>query len=523
MISRKIIEKFLEQPADSFAWMKKLSRRELLQAIGDLDPPPEFYGPDEPWDNQLVGFLLGVYFQRFMFFMDMGIGKTRVVLDLIAYRKCRGERTCFLICVLNRASIENWVIEIEKYAPMLDFVALDVSHKERRQLLDREADLFIVHYPGLRALCSTLPPRKRSRRRKRYLDKKKIKSLLRKFNGLVLDESTVVMNKRSLIFRICNQFSRFVDMCFGLTGTPFGKEPTPLWAQFYILDRGQTLGPTLGLFREALFKKKRNYWSGGWDYKFDRKKLGALSRLIGHRSITYVEGECQDLPERVPIRRVLLFTAEMEQYYERTLEHLRKVKGNWQEINHSFIRMRQISSGFLGLKDDETGARAQIEFPANPKLDALIEAIDEMPADAKMLVYHEYIWTGNRISRELKARKIKHERLWSGQKHPRRALRRFLEDPSYRIFVINNNSGSMSLNLQVACYLFFFESSVRPIIRTQAERRARRSGQKSERVFVIDPVVKSEITGHSVDERILAALARGQNLMNRVLRGRVRL
>lgn len=522
MISRKVVKQFLKQPADSFAWMKKLTRRELRLAISELDPTPEFHGDDIPWNNQLVGFLLGVYFERFMFLMDMGIGKTRVVLDLIAYRKLRGERTCFLVCVLNRATIENWVIEIEKYAPTLDFVSLDVKPKERRQLLNREADLFIVHYPGLRALCSTLR-KKKSKRRKRYLDKKKIKSLLRKFNGLVLDESTVVMNKQSLIFRICNQFSRFVDICFGLTGTPFGKDPMPLWAQFFILDRGETLGPTLGLFREALFKKKRNEWGGGWDYKFDDKKLTALSRLIGHRSITYVEGECQDLPERVPIRRVVLFTSEMEQYYERTLEHLRKVKGNWQEINHSFLRMRQISSGFLGLKDDETGARAQIEFPANPKLDALMEAIDEMPADAKMLVYHEYIWTGNRISRELKARKIKHERLWGGQKHPRRALRRFVQDPSYRIFVINNNSGAMSLNLQVACYLFFFESSVRPIIRTQAERRARRSGQKSKRVFVIDPIVKSETTGHSVDERILAELARGQNLMNRVLRGKVRL
>jgi SNF2 family DNA or RNA helicase len=210
----------------------------------------------------------------------------------------------------------------------------------------------------------------------------------------------------------------------------------------------------------------------------------------------------------------------MEQYYQVELTKLRKARGNWREIKASFIRMRQLSSGFLGLKNDETGERAEIEFPENPKIDELLNIIDAMPTDAKIIVFHEYVLTGKRISQALKAAKIPHARLYGGQKNPKHELRKFQTDPACKAIVINNHSGSMMLNLQAANYVAFVESSVRPIIRMQAERRARRGGQIAKRVFIYDIVAKTP-SGNSVDEKILAWLAEGKNLMRDVLAAKV--
>jgi SNF2 family DNA or RNA helicase len=260
---------------------------------------------------------------------------------------------------------------------------------------------------------------------------------------------------------------------------------------------------------------------GGVEYRFKKRMTRQLRRLVGHRSITYTEGECQDLPARVPIRKVVVLPDDMQTYYKAELTKLRSLKGKpgtLRETRASFLRMRQLASGFIGLHNDETGERIEIEFPDNPKLDMLMELLREIPTEAKVLVFHEYIWTGNRIAKELRLAKIKHERLHGGQKDVAGALRRFREDPECKVFVINNLSGSVGLNLQQAAYVIFFETSVRPEIRQQAERRARRSGQQSDRVFIIDIVAK-EPDGHSIDERVLTWLEQGKDLLTAVLKG----
>jgi hypothetical protein len=83
---------------------------------------------------------------------------------------------------------------------------------------------------------------------------------------------------------------------------------------------------------------------------------------------------------------------------------------------------------------------------------------------------------------------------------------------------MNNRLGAMEHNLQQAHYEIFVETPVSPIFRQQAERRTRRSGQKSNRVFIIDIVARIR-NKHSVDEKILDWLSAGKDLLDSVLKG----
>ncbi len=168
----------------------------------------------------------------------------------------------------------------------------------------------------------------------------------------------------------------------------------------------------------------------------------------------------------------------------------------------------------MTLKGEDT-SKVHFEFPDNPKLDVLQELVEAMPYGCKMVVFHHFVYTSALISKRLKAMKIKHARIWGGQKDPIGELRRFKTDEKCTVLVINDKSGSSSLNLQGANYLVFFEQPDSPIDRQQAERRVWRPGQ-AKRVFMYDLLMKG-----TADQKIYASNKAGENLLQKLLSGGV--
>ena len=179
MISKYAVDRFLARKLSSFIWIKRKNRKKLLAAIHELDPVPEFVGPHEPYNHQLGAFLIGVYIPEFLFLLDLGTGKTRIILDLIAYDKLCGKKTRFLVLVPNTANIENWLIEVETYQPKLVCVAMDGNTAQRNKMLSRRADVFIINYAGFVALFTTLMPIPRGTGRRRVVDVKKTNALFK--------------------------------------------------------------------------------------------------------------------------------------------------------------------------------------------------------------------------------------------------------------------------------------------------------------------------------------------------------
>ena len=436
------------------------------------------------------------------------------------------------VALIILISIWSIIFIVIALGVFLIFLAIKRVIDKANKLLDRSGDVYLITYPGLVALCTSLEPKKKNpKKRHRVIDKKKLRAVLSIMTGIVLDESTAIMNHGSMTYKICNKFAGALEYRFALTGTPFGRDPQALWTQFYFVDRGETLGPTLGIFRDAFFTKKERYW-GGYEYKFkgklpkDRtdflkmkgkksKWTKKLHELLCNRSIFYDESECIELPPKSYQTRTVTCPEDTMVYYDRIKERLVAARGNYRVIKNSFLNMRQLASGFLGLKNDETGAGIKVEFPDNPKLDVLMELVYDTPLTSKMVIFHEYVWTGDKIASLLKAKGVKFERLGSGQKDPRLALRRFRTDPEFRYFIVNNHSGAFGLNLQVANYGVFVESPTAPIIRKQCEKRIRRSGQ-TKRVFFIDIVMKG-----TKDEQILEFLKEGEDLFQAIVAGKI--
>jgi len=328
--------------------------------------------------------------------------------------------------------------------------------------------------------------------------------LLAKCDAVVFDQSTKLGNNKSLSFKVANEFSAEAQIRYSLAGRAFGRDPFILWAQLYVTDRGKALGKSPWLFREAFWSRYQAPFGTIW--RFRKRRENALNYKVSASSIRYAIDECLDLPPKSYIRKECEFPVENLGYYNTMRAQLLQSKGNWREVKNAFLKLRTISSGFVGFIDDDSGDRAQVEFAENPKLNLLLELLDELPEDKKIIIFHEFNYSGEKISDELTKRKLKHGRLWGGTKDWTAIKNGFNNNPDYRILVANCRKASMGLNLQVANYCIFYESPVSAIDRYECEGRIFRSGQV-EKTFFYDLILKN-----SADELILAFHKEGADL-----------
>lgn len=304
-------------------------------------------------------------------------------------------------------------------------------------------------------------------------------------------------NIQSLTFKLCRAISAQSEYVVGLTGTPFGRDLLDLWPQFYLIDFGETLGETLGLYRETFFTQKDKFW-GGVEYKFQKKMFNTLKRMIKNASIRYGVDEFADMPPKKYIIQKIQPHEGIRAYADKALQAIKSIvvkksAENYRAIESEYMRLRQLSSGFMTLKGEDNN-KLQIKFDENPKLDALQALIEEMPEDCKAVVFHHFVYSNELISERLKGMKIKHARVYGKSKDPIAELRRFKSDPDCRVLVINSKSGSSSLNLQNANYLIFYEQPS-AIDRQQAESRCYRPGQER-RTFIYDLLMASTVDEH---------------------------
>lgn len=451
-------------------------------------------------------------------FVTGNSGKTLVALELLKYWWQVGKLRRGLIFVTSDKAFPTWENQIKRFEIDIPYTTIEGTFEEKWQAWDEFGDgLRLITYPGAVSFATkTVKTRKKN---KWELDE----DLVRKLNvdAVVIDESTRVAHHDSLAHNLLRRIMEPAPIRYALAGRPFGRDPTLLWAQHRLIDGGETFGPTLGLFREAFFISKANPWAarrGGrgkfvMDWKFDERKRKLLSDMVQHRSITYTEEECVDIPSWVSIVEEVNFPREAEAYYKRAVDTIIASKGNMREMKNLFVRMRQLSSGFVGLKDDETGARAEVEFDDNPKFDHLMELLEQLPEDRKALVFYEFTHSGRKIYRRASELGLRPIWLWSGTKDFRGDLARFEKDPECSVAIVNHKVGAYSLDgLQVANYVFVYESPVSCIDREQMERRVRRTGQKH-KVFQYDLVVRG-----SMDAKILKYIQQGRDLYDAILR-----
>ncbi len=295
-----------------------------------------------------------------------------------------------------------------------------------------------------------------------------------------------------------DSLTKTADFAYLTTGTLFGRDPEDLWAQFYLTDRGDTFGENLGLFRATFYDAKPGKWQRE-ELTFRKDQTPLLNQMIQNKAIRYNEREFSDVPTARFIPINLPFSEEQREHYLLALDGLINAFGDVQKTDSAWLKMRQICSGYVAWKDDH--GKHVVRIKNNPKMEALERLLDES-GEEKMVIVATYRDTIEMISEKLTALGIKHVVLYGKTKDPLGVRRQFMDDPTTRVFLMNDESGGTGLDgLQKVCrYMVLYETPTHPIARKQVLKRIHRPGQK-ERTFFYDLAIRG-----SVDAGILEDL-----------------
>lgn len=508
MIKRSAVDAFLRRQLDSFLWMKKLTHEDIDAEFKQYKVKPVFKG-EESWLHQKICFHIGMCRPEFLFLLDMGTGKTRILLNLITQRLREKKLNRALVTVNSQLTIDSWDTAIIKYSD-LEPVIINSSTTEEKweKLIAPTGDIAVIDYTGLHLALS-----KKIKQGKKHVllrDDAKVKQLKKIYNFYDADESQELRHTDTLRYAIIRSLTKEMDYRYASTGTPMGRNPEDMFSQFLLVDHGETFGDTLGMFNEAFFLKSSNGF--GVEWIFDKRKEHLFNQFMQHRSIRYLEAECGDIPTCHPVPLKLDFTTEQREHYLNAVQGLINAGGKLSEMDNNYHRMRQIVAGYMHWHD-EYGEHT-VRFEHNTKLE-MLRLLLEDSGNSKFVVSHEYTESGKMITEMLDELKIGYEWVWGGTKDKVAALNRFLADRSKRVWVMNSDVGGTGVDgLQgVVRYLVFYESPTSPIVRKQVIKRVHRSGQ-TKRTFIYDLIIKK-----SIDIRVLEFIAEGNDLHDALVDG----
>lgn len=325
---------------------------------------------------------------------------------------------------------------------------------------------------------------------------------------IVTHNCSFLKSTRTITFKICNLLSKFIPYRYGLSGRPIGRQPLDLWPEFYVIDHGDSLGRNAELFKQAFFKPKQTPFAVLWEFKKELKD--DLYRVLKNRSIRYAASECLDLPKATSEVIKVQLDTESRVYYRKLIEEiLADPSDKWiGSIKNRFVKLRQICSGFLRVDSDDPSKDIIFKCNKDPMIQQLV---DLAPDDSKILIFHEFINSGNRIAGLMKDIGVNY-RQYAGP-NKLLMLEEFKNDPKIKVLIINTHSGAYGLNLQHANISIYTEPILSSIVRAQSEGRTLRSGQ-TKPVFYYDL-----ITEKSIEEKILGFLKEGNNLFQMLING----
>lgn len=397
---------------------------------------------------------------------DMGLGKTVQALSYMHYyRKHHGKLKALVVCPTTL--MFNWENEIRKFTPELTWYIHHGGERTRNKEQFAHAEIVITTYGTLRSdikLLVDIP-----------------------FDYVILDESQAIKNPASKVTRAACLLNAKHRIC--LSGTPLQNNTFDIFAQMNFLNPGM-LG-SIEFFRQEFAIPIDKF--GEADRKDHLRKL--LYPFILRRTKEQV---AKDLPEKTETILYCEMDDEQRNIYDAYRNDFRdKILGTIEQqgiqrsqltILQGLMKLRQICDSPAILNETE-------KFPNHSiKLEELGREITENISDHKALVFSQFLGMLGLIREKLKELEVDYE-YFDGSTSAidrEKAIQRFQNDKSCRVFLISLKAGGVGLNLTAADYVYIVDPWWNPAVEQQAIDRTHRIGQ-TKNIFAYRMICKDTI------------------------------
>lgn len=470
----------------------------------------------EPYAHQVTALQRSMHRDAYGFFMEMGTGKSKVLIDTISNLHLEG-KIDFALIIAPKGVYRNWVAkEIPEHLP--DDIEKRVIRWVASPNKKQEAEIRSVSQPfgGLTIFVMNVESFSSLK------GKQAGEWLARKFGnrGLIgIDESTTIKNHKAkrtkTLTKISSQF-RYRRL---LTGSPVTKSPMDVYAQC------EFLGPRLlGCDSYYAFQgryaitQKRKMGAHSFEQIVGYRNLEDLSDRIDQFAYRVLKKECLDLPEKTYTARYVSMTDEQAKMYEEIRKEAFTLVNGTELVSTpvvitQLLRLQQVLSGHLKTDDGDT-----IVFKSN-RMDALLEIMEEH--DGKAIIWSRFRHDIKAITEALRkeyGEMVAASYFGDTSDEERNDIVRNFQNPGHplRFFVGNPSTAGYGLTLTEANLVVYYANSFDLEHRLQSEDRAHRIGQRNPVTYI------DLITEKTVDERIVAALRSKIDIGAKVLKEEAR-
>ena len=462
----------------------------------------------KPYEHQLDVLIESWNKENFAYFMEMGTGKSKVLLDNTAILYDKGHINGLLL-IAPKGVYKNWYDqEIPTHLPnhiekkIVLWKTSDKSKKQKEMLntlftTGTDLHILIMNVESFSSGDGTIFAKK-------FLSCHK--------SIIAIDESTTIKTPTSN--RTKNIFSLRGSCKYRriLTGSPVTKSPLDLFSQCAFLDPWLLGHDSYWTFKSRYAVTKKIEVQGRRvEIVVGYRNLSELSDKIKPFSKRILKEDCLDLPEKTYVKHYVELTKEQQKVYnqmkQEAIAFLDDKMQSSKTVMTQLMRLHQITCGHF--KSDDGTIK---DLPCS-RLSELMSILENI--EGKTIIWSHYTHDVRRIIKEIK--KVYGEDSvvdYYGETNTderSKNIIKFQNDNKCRFFVGTTHTGGYGITLTAGSNMIYFSNGYDLEKRQQSEARIDRIGQTKKMTY-IDIMAQD-----TIDERIVKALRNKVDISNIIM------
>ena len=461
----------------------------------------------KPYAHQLKALEMSWNKEIFAYFMEMGTGKSKVLIDNISMLYDKGKINAALI-IAPKGVVKTWY-EQEIPAHMVDHVDKKVILWQALINQKQQSKLDILFRAGvdLRILIMNVEA---------FSTKKGLefaKKFLNCHSAMVaVDESTTIKNPGAKRTKAILSLSKMAKYRRILTGSPVTKSPLDLYTQCFFLDSFLLDHSSYYSFRTRYaLMRTANFGGKSVQIVVGYRNLGELSEILKPFSYRVLKDDCLDLPKKTFMKRIIQLTPDQFKLYEQmrktALATLNGKMTTTVTVLTQLMRLQQITCGYFKADDGTTQ-----DIPNN-RINELIDILYEI--EGKVVIWAHWQKDVTKIIAAVV------EEFGEGccvdyfgltpQNERQENIRKFQEDEKVRFFIGTTQTGGYGITLTAASNMIYYSNGYDLEKRKQSEARIDRIGQTKPMTYI------DILAEKTIDEKIVEALRKKINIATEIM------
>ena len=461
----------------------------------------------KPYKHQLDALEISWNKEVYAYFMEMGTGKTKVLIDNMSMLYDNGKIDGALI-IAPKGVVGTWYKQ-ELPAHLVDHVENvtilwqpNISKKQQEKL----KSLFEIE-TALHILIMNVEA----------LSTQKGVDFASKFLSshrtlMAIDESTTIKNPKAKRTKNILRLSKLAKYRRIMTGSPVTKNPLDLYSQCEFLDPYCLDFASYYAFRNRYAEMKTaNFYGRSVQIVARFRHLDELAEKLKPFSYRVLKEDCLDLPEKTFMKRVIELSKEQKELYAQmkkmALAMLNGKVVTTKTALTQIMRLHQITCGHFTADD------GSVQDIKNNRLDELMNVLDEI--EGKVVILAHYQYDVKKIIKEIQkvhgpGSVVDYYGL-TPKDIRQNNIEKFQNDDAVKYFVGTPATGGYGITLTAASNMIYYSNGYDLEKRLQSQDRIHRIGQKKP-VTYIDLIAED-----TVDNRIVKALRKKINIASEVM------